>query len=67
MDFCDDALALTERETAAAISAVTGRRRGQGPEWVDGAPRCRECGGPIPPARVEALGLDAERCVRCAE
>ena len=38
----------------------------EGPEWIDGVPCCRECGEPIPAARLRAIpgvGL----CKACQE
>lgn len=51
-------------DNAEALARVTNRASGQGPDWIDGVPCCRECGEPIPAARLAALP-DAERCAEC--
>jgi len=51
-------------DNAEALARVTNRASGQGPDWIDGVPCCRECGEPIPSARLAVLP-DAERCAEC--
>ena len=66
-DVIDQAQAFEEMERAAALSRVLGRYPGQGPDWVDGRPCCRECGEEIPARRLEDLGPGCELCVDCQE
>lgn len=61
VDMSQLAIAL---DNAEALARVTNRASGQGPDWIDGVPCCRECGEPIPARRLAALpgvGL----CVLC--
>ncbi len=56
MDIFDQAQELERLEREAALSR----------EWIDGVACCRECGEPIPPARLAAVpgvGL----CKACQE
>nr|WP_245560883.1 TraR/DksA C4-type zinc finger protein [Desulfovibrio aminophilus] len=53
-------------DNAEALGRVTNRLPGRGPEWIDGVPCCRECGEPIPVARLAAVP-DAERCAECQQ
>lgn len=57
MDIFDQAQELERMEREAALSrARSASARGRGePEWIDGVACCRECGDPIPPARLAAV------------
>lgn len=68
MDIFDQAQELERLEREAALSrARNASAQGcEGPEWIDGVACCRECGEPIPPARLAAVpgvGL----CKACQE
>ncbi|MGJ3523834.1 TraR/DksA family transcriptional regulator [Nitratidesulfovibrio sp. D1] len=68
MDIFDQAQELERLEREAALSrARSASAQGrEGPEWIDGVACCRECGEPIPPARLAAVpgvGL----CKACQE
>lgn len=65
-DDADIAQQQNEREIEAAISLVVHRRRDEGPEIINGVPCCRDCGEPIPPARLRAMP-GVGRCVDCQE
>ena len=65
-DNVDDSQAAEAKSRQAAIDAVRHRPRGLGPDMSDGTPRCRECGEPMPAARLARVP-DAERCVSCQE
>jgi len=60
-DMSQDVIALAN---ASALARVVNRAPGLGPVYVDGVACCRECGEPIPAARLAALP-DAERCAEC--
>ncbi|MGE4293334.1 MAG: TraR/DksA family transcriptional regulator [Desulfovibrio sp.] len=64
-DLFDRAQELEALERKAALSQA-GVRPGRGPEWINGVACCRECGEPIPAARINALP-GCERCVACQE
>lgn len=68
MDIFDQAQELERLEREAALSRArnTSAQASEGPEWIDGVACCRECGEPIPPARLAAVpgvGL----CKACQE
>lgn len=68
MDIFDQAQELERLEREAALSRArnAAAQGGEGPEWIDGVACCRECGEPIPPARLAAVpgvGL----CKACQE
>lgn len=50
----------------AALACVVYRPRGRGPDMGTGVACCRECGEPIPEARLRVVP-DAERCRKCQE
>jgi len=53
-------------DNATALLRVVNRLPGLGPVYVDGVACCRECGEPIPAARL-AAPPDAERCAECQQ
>jgi phage/conjugal plasmid C-4 type zinc finger TraR family protein len=57
---------ITALDNAAALARVVNRLPGRGPVYVDGVACCRDCGEPIPAARLAALP-DAERCAECQQ
>ncbi|MDR2892990.1 MAG: TraR/DksA C4-type zinc finger protein [Deltaproteobacteria bacterium] len=63
-DFADEATAISEQFTAAALLARK-KAAGRGPIWEGGKAFCRACGEEIAAARVKALP-DAELCIDCA-
>ncbi|HEU6436543.1 MAG TPA: TraR/DksA family transcriptional regulator [Nitratidesulfovibrio sp.] len=68
MDIFDQAQELERLEREAALSRArnASAQANEGPEWIDGVACCRECGEPIPPARLAAVpgvGL----CKACQE
>ncbi len=68
MDIFDQAQELERLEREAALSRArnASAQASEGPEWIDGVACCRECGEPIPPARLAAVpgvGL----CKACQE
>lgn len=64
-DLIDLAQDCETREREAAIAAARARPRDPGPTWLDGQPRCRECDGIIPLARLKAVP-ETGLCVYCA-
>lgn len=66
MDIFDQATELERMDRESALRRVQHAMYQEGPEWIDGEPCCRECGEPIPPARIKAIpgvGL----CLSCQE
>lgn len=63
-DEADMAQEITALDNATALARVVNRMPGLGPEWIDGKACCRECGEPIPAARLAVLP-DAGRCAAC--
>lgn len=63
-DEADMAQEIIVLDNTTALARVINRRRGRGPVYVDGVACCRECGEPIPAARL-AAAPDAECCVEC--
>lgn len=55
MDTFDQAQDLERLDREAALMRARAKPHSEGPEWVDGVPCCRECGDPIPPARLAAI------------
>ena len=55
MDLFDQATELERLERETALQRATRSVYSEGPEWIDGVPCCRECGDPIPPARLQAI------------
>lgn len=64
-DIIDQAQAQESREREAAISAARAALTGPGPHWIGDTPFCRDCGDPIPLARVKAIP-GTPHCVECA-
>ena len=65
-DVIDDAPHAEALDRAAALSQAACRRQGPGPEWIDGVACCRDCGEPIPAARLLAMP-GCGRCRECQE
>ena len=66
MDIFDQATELERLERESALRQAAREVYQEGPEWINGEPCCRECGEPIPPARMRAIpgvGL----CLACQE
>jgi len=66
MDMFDQASELERMERESALLRARTSTSHEGPEWIDGQPCCRECGEPIPAARLRAIpgvGL----CLGCQE
>lgn len=66
MDLFDQASELERIERESALQKARMGIYQEGPEWIDGVPCCRECGEPIPAARLRAIpgvGL----CKACQE
>ena len=66
MDVFDQATELERMERESALRLASRSIFDEGPEWIDGKPCCRECGEPIPEARLKAIpgvGL----CRNCQE
>ena len=66
MDVFDQATELERIERESALRQMGAGTFQEGPEWIDGKPCCRECGEPIPEARLKAIpgvGL----CLVCQE
>lgn len=66
MDIFDQATELERLERESALRQAARGVYQEGPEWINGEPCCRECGEPIPPARMRAIpgvGL----CLACQE
>ena len=66
MDVFDQATELERIERESALRQAAAGTFQEGPEWIDGKPCCRECGDPIPEARLKAIpgvGL----CLACQE
>lgn len=66
MDIFDQATELERLERESALRQAARGTYQEGPEWINGEPCCRECGEPIPAARMRAIpgvGL----CLACQE
>ena len=66
MDVFDQATELERIERESALRQAAAGTFQEGPEWIDGKPCCRECGEPIPEARLKAIpgvGL----CLSCQQ
>ncbi len=66
MDVFDQATEFERIEREAAVRQAVQMDFQEGPEWIDGKPCCRECGEPIPEARLKAIpgvGL----CLACQQ
>ena len=66
MDVFDQATELERLDRESALLRARAAMDQEGPEWIDGKPCCRECGEPIPEARLKAIpgvGL----CLSCQE
>ncbi|WP_035104674.1 TraR/DksA family transcriptional regulator [Desulfohalovibrio reitneri] len=64
-----DEVDRAQASEAAFLRSALGSRSassGEGPEWCGGVPCCRDCGDPIPPARMTAVP-DCSRCTTCQE
>ena len=67
MDVFDQATELERMEREIAVKkAVAGEGYSEGPELLDGVACCRDCGEPIPPARLKAIP-GAGRCCKCQQ
>lgn len=55
MDTFDQAQDLERLDRETALMRARAKPYSEGPEWIDGVPCCRECGDPIPPARLAAI------------
>ena len=67
MDVFDQATELERMEREMAVRQATLSSDHQdGPEWIDGVPCCRDCGEPIPPARLKAIP-GVGRCCSCQQ
>ncbi|MFV0422050.1 TraR/DksA family transcriptional regulator [Oleidesulfovibrio sp.] len=66
-DILDMATDVERMQREAAIALVLSGRAGTfaEPDVIDGVPCCRECGEPIPAARLAAMP-GAALCVDCA-
>lgn len=66
MDVFDQATELERLDRESALQHAAASVYREGPEWIDGHACCRECGEPIPEARLKAIpgvGL----CISCQE
>lgn len=66
MDIFDQATELERLDRESALQRARFSMPQEGPEWIDGEPCCRECGDPIPPARMKAIP-GVGMCLPCQE
>lgn len=66
MDVFDQATELERIERESALRQAAAGTFQEGPEWIDGKPCCRECGDPIPEARLKAIP-GVGMCLSCQQ
>ncbi|MBP3730322.1 MAG: TraR/DksA family transcriptional regulator [Mailhella sp.] len=67
MDVFDQATELERiAREMAVLQASSASDHQDGPEWIDGVACCRDCGEPIPQARLKAIP-GVGRCCKCQQ